>query len=743
MELTEEEEFEFRLRQEQEAAAAQQQQQAAAPVRGESGLTLEDIRGGGQRILKGLTAGFGDEITGLGRAVGDMFVQDYDFGDDVRGSEGRNNFGDNYTSYRDEAREVDAEFAKNNPKSALALELGTAILSPINKIAPGLGTTGGTGSRVAQAIARGGAEGALAGYGESTGENVANDIGTGLMMGGAFSGALSGIGGGIGRVMSNKRVEQDLIDPITKEFTPLNLAHKGTLGDLYRNTLGRTFGGRRKLIEQAEPFVDRADALVDSADRGIIAAEEAGEQLKRTTRDTLDLEAEQIRDAARVAKEKARDTAKLGKSSLKKTRQQLLAETEQALDDQQVNFRAMAGQEAFPDDYRVSELEGVDMTDPQQVAGRLKDFWNKRAFRMVKDRDFDWDRGLGANIRSQMEREPELAMTMADIPGLFDSLQRNMGLDPEIAARFKSGATSGKDLEVFLDILNKPNLRIDGEALMGMRNFFAKKKGDNRWAYQRVKGMFDDMITNQLDEVDPNSAAAFRDQLDRYTTNLNFRDAAKAARKTGGQFTTDQWLSAGGKYGDAAAGRAPLQGEATQVVNNAAAAQRAAGLDKARRAKVSEILDKRRVAAERRASAGLRKATRDLDRKGRNRAAMDEADQMVSGARTLREGVMDSRRELKSLEVPNNPSGLSELLTTRTLGNGLGLVGNSLASGANILTGTAAARALTSKLGQRIVAGQTSPQAALARAIREGYTAPVTRGLSRTAVQKKLEEEQY
>ena len=217
-----------------------------------------------QTMSRGTLAGWGDEFTGLGRAA-----LDYTFGD--VGEEGSQSFPEAYKMYRDDARSRQQQFSEENPKTALGAELFGGIFSPINKIAPGLGTTGTRGVRTAQSIARGGAEGALAGLGEGQGslEEQLQNAKTGGTIGGLASGVMTRVGGALGDAVSKQRIARDL--GTGDNFIPAHLADpEGNVGAFYRKFVGNAIGGRGPLGRQESAYLrnnPKINSLVEGGER--------------------------------------------------------------------------------------------------------------------------------------------------------------------------------------------------------------------------------------------------------------------------------------------------------------------------------------------------------------------------------------------------------------------------------------------------------------------------------------------
>ena len=689
----------------QAAQVAPVEEPAAAPNELEGGQYL---KGAINQLNKGTTLGFGDEIAAGGRTLVDMIGRNW-------GEEGNQSWADTYKMYRGDERATDKQFQDENPMTSLALNTVGGLISPINRVAPGMGSTGTGLTRAVQATARGAAEGGIVGLGEGEGtlREQLESMETGSLFGGGFGGAVSGVGGLIGRLASNRRIKKELLDE-SGAFTPIHLAEKeGLLPDFYRNTVGRAWGGKQALRDQEAPFVGRADELVnrakDESAGAIREVEGQADEVKRGLTRTR----EQIGDAARADARAARGV-----------NEQIDLDTAQALADDATNFRALAAQEAMPDDYRAALLD-VDLNDPVATSQALKKFWNDDAFQMVKSRDFDWDRGMIDNIKKQFDEDPGLFLSDIDGAKMVTNLEAKAGLDPKIAERFRSGSPTGQDVEVFLDVLNKPNLSLPGEALMEMRNIFARKGGREN---QAIKKQFDKMILGQLDEVDPASAVAYQDQMNRYATNLNYRQAVRNAKAAGGKFTPKGYLTSGSRFGDYSVGGQPLQREATEAVGRAddvGLAQARAKVD--RRQEIEDIGDVKRADIGR-----AKQAAQDELGKINVKEVKKEAANSVRMAQ-------GARQDLAGRQIAQNPSGISSLVSTALLGAPV-----SFGVGA-VPAGYAVAKTLSTPTAQRTLAGQLDMQKALAKALREGNMAKYTQLASRIAAGQatKKEEEDY
>ena len=196
-----------------------------------------DLLNFGRTAAQGLTFGFGDEITaGIGSLLSD---QSYD---DLVANE----------------RAQLAAYSEDHPLAAFGAEaLGGAFTGGIG-LTRSLGAAGlkglARGATARQAAGRGAVEGGLYGLGSEEGdfgdrlENAAIEGTIGAVMGGGLT--------KLADVASSRRVAQDLVNPETGEFMPIQLAESkdSGLGSFYREVLGRGWIGGKKLRMQQEPW---------------------------------------------------------------------------------------------------------------------------------------------------------------------------------------------------------------------------------------------------------------------------------------------------------------------------------------------------------------------------------------------------------------------------------------------------------------------------------------------------------
>lgn len=667
----------LRVQQSQQSAAATNVQDTEeVPAKPQS--ALDKTRGGLQSYLKGALFGFGDEIVGAGRAALSSLDSDYDFGSDVRPN--RESISDAYAKYRNDERDVTRQFEDENQGTALGLNLVGGILSPANAIAPGSAVQGGGRAlpTAMQVLTRGTAEGALQGYGE--GEGSLEDQLKSAATGGAFGFGASGLLGGAGRVLrgsTKRRIAEDIVDE-DGVIKPLNLADpEGRLGKFYRNTVSNAWGS--KIGEQESTYLKKALAAMgidtstmSDATKGTAAdlaevgrgISSTASSLKQGLDDRLDDAADAVRmrlqaESGAKASEIAGDAAR---------------------------FRALAAKESLPEELQPI-LSDIDMNDMQKVSSTLKNFWNNDAFGVVKNRKFDWegdvDGRLVNSIKGVLSEDPGLAIEASGAIGKIN------GLVSKLKA---AGLPANKDMapmDLMELILNsKKDAGIDGSALMEIRNVFAKaaNKPSSGRSPRAIATQIDNFMRNQMDDVD---VGRFNEELGRYKNYLTFRSAAKKAADNDGLFDPRQYRKASEAFGDITTGDVPLN-ETSQA---ARAKQRALekSIKKAREDAAEEIRREKRTA---------RRTKRDVS---------NEAKQKEDTLRQMSRGVS-----------PENSNTGSQAVSTALLGMPLAFATGGLlnAIGGAIPAGYATAKALSTPLAQKTLAGQTAGQEAIARLLR-------------------------
>jgi hypothetical protein len=675
----------------------EEQESASAPL-----SMAETVQGAGQMLNEGLYLGWGDEGSSVIRAGLDRFMPnaEYDFGGGVQ--EDMRPAGADYEMYLDDSTRNREQFQAENPGTALGLELAGALLSPVNRIAPGFGSGRGA-ANAGKALTRAGVEGAVAGAGADQDDRLGGAL-SGLGFGVGTTGALRGLGGA-GGLISSRKVKESL-EQEDGSFKPLSLTdEEGLLGTMYREWLGRVWGAKRVLRDQEKPFLEAAESRVNTVEDQLTDLAQSAEDTFTTAKRALD---DETGEAA---------------TALTNTKKAEIAQAKEALAqveaEESANFLNLAARESLPESARgrLADANG----DPQKLAKALDDYWTKEAFNEVKGRQFNFDGTLRNQLKEMLDNDPGLELELEDVVGRVAGMQARLGGVPSQTAMDALDAMLGPGKRDFL---------VDGEALMAMRNVFARGANGNstygRGALRAVANQFDDVIRKQLDGK---SRALFDEHIDRYTTNLSFQDAAGgvAAREAGGGFKPRDWMRASGKYSGRqkkATGGAPLETQARDASQRIRSQKEGMPGVKERAgerlAKAKAALEERTTERSRGLTDTLKAAKRGIQ-KERKKGSLAEAKK--------------ERKNLKSLASPERASGLSSLLTTSALGGVGALAGTAIGASLplSIAAGVLSGRQLVRPGMQKALAGQTRAQEKYIEMMDEGTLTPLSRALSRQA----------
>jgi len=367
---------------------------------------VDKLRGGLQSFNEGTLAGFGDEAVGFWRTALDYAMPETE-ADRIAAEFGgeEQSMTDRYKMYRDDERDVQAQFAEENPGSALALSLAGGVASPLNAVAPGSGM-----ARVAGAAA---GQGGLAGLGTSEGESlgeIASDVAGGAAIGGAL-----GLGiGGLGRTLSKRRIGQDMVDA-QGNFTPIHMTDDDNLlTEIYREGVGRTYGGDIPLQQQQQRIFGAAqDSLAGATDDLAATTARAKGSLKQAMQ-TAD------RAAAREAMEAAMPST-------------------------------------MPQKVKDAARNAKTATEAEEI---ISEWWSSDAFQSIKGySEIKLPNNLWASIKSTMSKNPEFkeALTPA--------------IRKQLKAAVEKGEVNGKEFmelrNAFARAANKaPSMKGKGSAAL-------------------------------------------------------------------------------------------------------------------------------------------------------------------------------------------------------------------------------------------------------------------------------------
>jgi hypothetical protein len=648
---------------------------------------VSQLESGARGARQGVTLGFADELEGMA-GVGLDWLTGLDEEQAALLGEAPVSATQNYQGLRDAVRAEEHMARDANPWTYGLSEAAAAMLVPGGPVSGGL----------RQVAGRAAAEGAVAGLGASEADTLggmARDMGLGATVGGGTAAVLRGVAD-IGNQLSKRRVAQDLYDPTRgegMEFMPVHLADpEGGLGNFYRGTVGRVWGAQGRLIDQQRPFVDSAEAGIQRASR---AKDETAEMLKREVEDAVP--EKRITEAAERQKDDIAQAA-AGRTDA------AVENAEEAVATGLARFRRTAIDETIPSRMPEELVEDIRGMTPREADKAIRNWYKNDGYSMVKNREFRFDDTLKKQLRSMLDNDPALKLQMGGVISEIRNMQRTLGGAP--AAPTKAGqpgtgvgAVDRGPLEVIDEVLEAPEFFIDGEALMAMRNVFARRANKGSESYEgsalaRVRDKFDDLILKQLDEQNPREAAQYLEELEKWSAVKRVQKSTEKARKRGEEFTPEDWMSSG--RGDMLQETAEEAADDIKYAKGPGLTQAKALISDAAKAQTKSV---RRQADKSRGAAKIERARRTRDTNKAASQTLNKAREKLSDLATLTQ----------------DPTGLSTLLTTSTLG---GLSGAAaLAAGAGVPAAMAAipagimlGKGMARPGAQRMLAGQTGLQ---------------------------------
>tara|TARA_R110000803_G_C11981781_1_gene320862 strand:+ start:957 stop:3167 length:2211 start_codon:yes stop_codon:yes gene_type:complete len=674
---------------------------------------VDEIAGAGQSLLRGQTLGYGDEITGGLRAVMDAMV-DTDAEKIGRKVTGRQKEGfidqvkNKYERYRDEGRETQDSFSEANPWTATALELVGGVASPVNKIAPGVGTTGGALSRAAQLAGRGAVEGSIAGFGEGRGDlqSQLDSAKSGAAFGAGVGGGLSLLGGAAGRAISNRNVDNNVIQESVdaagnkiKTQIPLHMAApESRIGKIYRNVIGGAYGGRGALGLQESRAINNNPKLRRFAN-------EAGEVVPETagTRRSVDSVKERIEDNRRSATQKIDQELKGLEQSKVQAKREVKdnAETINLNQNQNIGDNANAinliEQKAVRDVINVAMPSHMDDAVKKQIQEAasvveadeiLSKWFYADGFQSVKSKMFRLGDDLSSKIDEIAKANPEVKQAIGDLDSLLES-----------------GS-------------------ISGERLMQVRNAFAIRANT---ATPSLRGKGQRTVAEEFDELIKDQLGEKSDAWIRYQADLNAWGVKQAISKASRKATS--------KLEDN-----PTLDQLGASFSNAKSSKPAIAIAKDAKKQVTALkksLDQEKAKNKLQSKLNTRKLNKTIDEIDVNSQATKSKLENKK-RRQYQKGRAEQNRLKRATQnlLPEDSSVWSMLSATAALGAPLG----GFTPGA-IPAGIGVSRLLSMEGAQRAVAGQTNLQQKMANALRKGDFAKYT-SLAARETARNIEEEE-
>ena len=642
--------------------------------------------------LQGLTLNAGDELGAGVAAVAAKISGDdksiFDIYDDIHGT---------LAGQR-------KEYAEQHPTAATALEVGGALASPANWIAPQAG--------FAQNVARAGVEGAVAGAAGADQGERGDGAAVGGLMGLGVGGALHGVGSAI-QGASKRRVAQELGEG--DDFVPFNVAAAGgdtryenIMGAFYREIVGPSWGGGKikvqenRILEPVSALRAKTEAALgktkQNAKTSVAEAKKRIQDVKQSTIDAIKLKGSLTPRPETMPKAEALESA-------------VRAVGDEA-EKMRTAFRGRATVSALPEGASEDDILNVLKATSQNGAlDTLEGVWGDVGFKTLNGKTFDIKTGA-------LKKE------------LFDSLKD----DPLFHLEGVSKGDLQKLINDSVSFLDKKGAggQVRGEDLSALRSRLGtlaasqSDAGGGSAVRQAIYSELQDVINKRIEKgLSGQDLTNFKAHREQWKNLILLRDATGAKSKgvgQGGDFTEDDWLSAIAKNSprEARQGQGPLRAQAEDVGKAFGKQQELVKDAQEKLLAASQIEKHNQLSMQKRAIA---KEIKEVKRKAKSDTARSVKDKgrqnRIQELEDKLEAVTIQEKTLKEAMTLDHPSLFQRSFATGVMGTGYQI--------GNLISGTTMGRALSGERAQRAFAGQTATQNLLRNAEKTGQAA---RGLS-------------
>lgn len=580
-------------------------------------------------------------------------------------------------------------------------------------------TVAGAGFRGAKAAT----EGAIAGYfSEDVDQRTASDALVGSAIGLGFQGTFEGLGWMVNKATSRK-IEQDLVDMETGEFTPITLAaneadkNENPLRAFYAELVAPSFGAQRVIREQEEKVIAPYRL------REFLIKEEVAKVMPQSRKTIKELEVKHKKVLSDYTKRReellkvppAERQAAMEELDLDFSKQvrDLSHRSEEAIRTAEDTFRMSVMAASLPTNMDRTFGEALDAApNPNAALALIDNQWANNGFAMVNDRSFQ----IGKSSFDPDSFDKDLKDFAPDIRERMSPLIKLA--NSELESIVTNGWVKGQDLTKLRTMFRQ---RINSLGDEG-------QEAATKAAYSVVADRIEKTIRGQLKG---NKLNAYLDELKAYKTYTVFKNAVEQkSKKTGqhGAFSADDWMFALGKVSkkDRQQGEGLFRGEAEslgRLVNQEQTAQQQAADS------VGKELTRQKAKEKAREKASLERLkaqTKDrLERLKTRQASQRDVIAIAAEEKKLNElepklnQAKQEYAELKGKALDNKVNWFKSMVTTGMLGSGSGVMlgavtGEPIIGGVGGLAlGMTTATKLASPTAQRVAAGQTAPQQAV------------------------------
>ena len=606
------------------------------------------------------------------------------------------------------------------PYATAGAEVAGSILTPnpAGKLQAATGALG-AGFRATKAAVEGGTAGYFA---EDVDNRTASDALTGAAVGLGFQGTFEGLGWMVNKTTSRK-IEQDLVDKETGEFTPITLAandadkSESPLRAFYAELVAPSFGAQRVIREQEEkiiaPYRLREFIISEEVKKVIPQANKTIKELELKHKKVISEYTKRREALLNLPPQERQAAMEELDLTFSKDIRDLSHRSEEAIKTAEDTFRVSVMTASLPVSMDKAFGKALDAApNPNAALALIDNQWSNNGFSMVNDRSFQIPKSAfdpDTFNNDLKDFAPDIRERMMPLIKLANS---------ELDSIVNSGWVKGQDLTKLRTMFRQ---RINS---LGDEGQDAATKA----AYSVVADRIEKTIRGQLKG---DKLGSYLDELKAYKTYTIFKNAVEQkSKKTGqhGAFSADDWMFALGKVSkkDRQQGEGLFRENAEslgKLVKKETEAQQQAADNVGKELTKQKAKEK---AKERASLERLKAETKDrLNRLKSRQASQRDVIAIAAEEKKLNElepklnQAKQEYAELKGKALDNKVNWFKSMVTTGMLGSGSGamlgaVTGEPVIGGvAGLALGMTTARNLASPTAQRVAAGQTAPQQAV------------------------------
>lgn len=613
-----------------------------------------------------------------------------------------------------------AQFKEENPVTSAGLEIAGGIMSPVSKIK--------TASTGVASIGRAGLESGFDAYmSTQDGQGSASDFVTGAGLGSALQGTLGGLSWLVGKSTA-RRIEKDLVDPETGDFTPITLAARDAskvegvaesemwLHSMYKDVVAPSLGGKVKIKSQERAILFPLKERIEVADKNLSklkgqAKKEASIAKRKIQKEIATMSANK---PLLTPEGDTVDIDKWANTTQAKLIAGLQEKSNMAVKNYGNGVRLKVYSASLPAQSVGSPLSGFNGS-AQDAIPKLQEYWDEFGFKVASNKTFNVDlKQFESSVLSRVNKYTTVGREE------FDNVVRDVV--SEIKG-YTNGLRKGNPL---MGIKESSLGRIEGYNINSVRSSLGSKiaslgqdgqSATVRAIYTSVKDELDEIMFKGLSDKEK---LIFMDDKKAYKNFVILRDSVYAkSKKAGGygNFDHDDWLNASARnnFKEAIQGTPPFKADMEDwkkfVDSEAEGVKLNSDKLESKIASMKADKVKARINELARDKAEFEKKFNFYKSQKSNRMSnLEKAQQQKLGVDKVEQELAMLTEELDSLnrmKANDSPSWFHTMAATGYLGQ---VMGNFLKVGGSALGAVGVGRGLGSQTTQLALAGQLPMQ---------------------------------